>query len=117
MRLLPGGIEPSPHFEERSKSHIIFIKTELFCHPLSLQGCARIATYAINFRGAALKSVTWSYSLETSVSEAGGCGEPCENKFFCILAFLYTECIPDRHVTALGLGSELSLWYCLCQQG
>lgn len=116
-QLLSGGTEPSPCFEERSKSHIILIKTELFCRHLSLQGCAQIATYAVNFRGAVLKSVAWSYLLKASVLKAGGCGEHCEKKCFCILIFLYTECIPNMRVTALWVGSKLSQWCCLCQQG
>lgn len=109
--------EHSPCFEERSKSHIILIKTELFCHHLSLQGCARIATCTISSRGAALKSVALSCSLKASVLKAGGCGEPCVNKCFCILNFLYTECILNMRVTALRVGSILPHWYCLCQQG
>lgn len=91
-----GGTEPSPCFEERSKSHIILIKTELFCCHLSLQGCAQIATYAINFRGAALKSVAWSYLLKASVLKAGGCGEHCEKKCFCILNFSVYRMHPEH---------------------
>lgn len=117
MQLLSGGNWTSPHLEERSKSHIILIKTELFCHHLSLQGCARVATYTINFRGAALKICGQSYSLKASVLKAGGCGEPCENKCFCILTFLYTECILNVRVTALWIESKLSQWWCLSQQG
>lgn len=109
-----GEPRPFPHFEQRIKSHIILIKTELFCRPPSLQGCAPIATHIINFRGAALKSVAQSYWWEAIVLEAGGCGEPCENKCFCVPTSLCTECTLNLRVAALWTGSKLSPRYCLC---
>lgn len=69
-----GEPQPFPHFEERIKSHMILIKTELFCHHLSLQGCAPIATHIISFRGAALKFVAQSCWWKASVLE--GVGNP-----------------------------------------
>lgn len=112
--VLWGEPQPFPHFEERIKSHINLIKTELFCHHPSLQGRAPIATHIINFRGAALKSVAQSYWWKASVLEAGGCGEPCENKCFCVPTSLCTECTLNPRVTALRAGSKLSPWHCLC---
>lgn len=82
-----------------------------------MQGCAPIATRIISFRGAALKSVAQSYCWKANVLEAGGCGEPCENKSFCVPASLCTECTLNLRVTALWAGSELSPWHCLCHTG
>lgn len=97
-----GEPQPFPHFEGRIKSHIILIKTELFCHHPSLQGCAPIAIRVISFRGPALKSVAQSYWWKASVLEAEECGEPCENKCFCVPTSLYTECTLNLCDCTLG---------------
>lgn len=109
-----GEPQPFPHFEGRIKSHIILIKTELFCRHPSLQRCAPIAIRIISFRRAALKSVAQSCWWKASVLEAGGCGEPCENKCFCVPTSLCTECTLNLRVSALWAGSKLSQWHWLC---
>lgn len=81
-------------------------KNKSFCHHLSLQGCAQIATSAVICRGVALKSVAWSCSLKASVLKAGGCGEPCEDRCFCILTLLYTESILNMDVVAFWEGLD-----------
>lgn len=111
-----GGTELSPCFEERSKSHIILIKTELFCHHLFLQDVLGLLL-TLSVLGELPYNLWSSPTHWRQVLKAGGCGEPCVNKCFCILNFLYTECILNMRVTALWVGSKLPQWYCLCQQG
>lgn len=68
------GAEPSPCFEERSKSHIILVR--LSCSAIT-SPCKDVLglLLTLNCGGPALSSVA-QCGLKASALKAGGCGEP-----------------------------------------